>query len=39
VASDDIDALVNWYLAQHMLKAEVRAKDIVERRYAIEMPK
>jgi NitT/TauT family transport system substrate-binding protein len=38
VSSPDIDRLSAWYLAQHMLKAPVHAKDIVDKRYAIEMP-
>jgi len=39
VSLPDIEALSEWYGAQHMLKAPVHAKDIVDLRYAIEMPK
>ncbi|HEY1505311.1 MAG TPA: ABC transporter substrate-binding protein [Stellaceae bacterium] len=39
VAPDDIDALVAWYVSQHMLKSPIKAKDVIDMRYAIEMPK
>jgi NitT/TauT family transport system substrate-binding protein len=38
VAPDDIDALIGWYVAQHMLKAPVKAKDVIDMRYALVMP-
>jgi len=38
VAPKDIDALMQWYVSQHMLKAPVYAKDIIDWRYAIKMP-
>jgi NitT/TauT family transport system substrate-binding protein len=38
VAPDDIDPLIAWYVAQHMLKSPVKAKDVVDLRYAITMP-
>jgi NitT/TauT family transport system substrate-binding protein len=34
----DIDAQIAWYKSQGLLKADVRAKDIVDTRYAILMP-
>lgn len=39
ISSPDIERLSEWYASQHMLKAPVHAKDIIDRRYAIEMPK
>ena len=39
VAPDDLEALDAWYLAQHMVKKPVTAKDIVDMRYAIPMPR
>jgi NitT/TauT family transport system substrate-binding protein len=39
VAPDDIDALIGWYVEQRMLKTPVKAKDVVDMRYAIAMPK
>ena len=39
VAPDDIDALIGWYVAQHMLKTPVKATDVIDMRYAIAMPK
>jgi len=39
VAPDDLDALAAWYVEQHMVKMPVKAKDIVDMRYAIAMPR
>ena len=39
VAPDDIDPLVAWYVSQHMLKTPVKAKDVIDMRYAIAMPR
>jgi NitT/TauT family transport system substrate-binding protein len=39
VAPDDIDALIAWYVEQRMLKTPVKAKDVIDMRYAIAMPK
>ncbi len=39
VSVPDIAALLDWYKAQHMLKSEFEAKNVVDLRYAIEMPK
>jgi NitT/TauT family transport system substrate-binding protein len=39
VAPDDLEALDAWYIEQHMVKTPVTAKDIVDTRYAIPMPK
>jgi NitT/TauT family transport system substrate-binding protein len=39
VAPDDIDMLVAWYVTQHMLKTSVQAKDVIDMRYAIAMPR
>jgi NitT/TauT family transport system substrate-binding protein len=39
VAPDDIDALIAWYVTQHMLKSPVKAQDVIDMRYAIAMPK
>ena len=38
VAPQDIETLMNWYKEQHMLKPEVDVKNIIDMRYAIEMP-
>jgi NitT/TauT family transport system substrate-binding protein len=38
VAPKDIETLMNWYKEQHMLKPDVEAKNIIDMRYAIEMP-
>ncbi|HXS39108.1 MAG TPA: ABC transporter substrate-binding protein [Stellaceae bacterium] len=39
ISSPDIERLSDWYAAQHMLKTPVHAKDIVDTRFTIEMPK
>jgi NitT/TauT family transport system substrate-binding protein len=39
VAPDDVDALIDWYVQQHMLKTPVKARDVIDMRYAITMPK
>lgn len=39
VSIKDIGGPLDWYKSQHMLKADIAAKDVVDLRYAIEMPK
>jgi NitT/TauT family transport system substrate-binding protein len=39
ISSPDIERLSDWYASQHMLKVPVHAKDIVDTRFTIEMPK
>ena len=39
VAPDDIDPLIAWYVAEHMLKTPVKAKDVIDMRYAIAIGK
>lgn len=38
VAPEDLEALNAWYVEQHMVKTALKAKDIVDMRYAIPMP-
>jgi len=38
IALDDIRALAAWYKSQHMIKAEIDPRSIVDMRYAVEMP-
>jgi NitT/TauT family transport system substrate-binding protein len=38
VAPADLEALNAWYVEQHMAKTALKAKDIVDMRYAIPMP-
>lgn len=38
VSIKNIEAPLDWYKSQHMLKTDIEAKDVVDLRYAIEMP-
>ena len=38
VSPENIDPLIAWYVEQHMLKSPVKAKDVVDMRYAIAVP-
>ena len=38
VAPNDLEVLNAWYVEQHMVKTALKAKDIVDMRYAITMP-
>jgi NitT/TauT family transport system substrate-binding protein len=39
VAPADLEALNAWYVEQHMVKTALKAKDIIDMRYALLMPK
>lgn len=38
ISLTDIQAPMDWYKSQHMLKGDVAAKDVVDLRYAIQTP-